>query len=317
MKNFKTGLLAATAVCGMLFVGATAQATTIGFNPGANFTDAQILGAIGGGTAATTDATSIYGSHEVNENVNVNEMAWIPTNNDFASNSWNININSNTNTFTENFVFILNNSQPGSRNFGAVIAGNASTYDNSYVTLSASLSGNVLNDGVADFNDINLQYTGTTMFLRFHPDGDATNIGGAEVIAEFGNISGSAEVSANSTGASPRLDLNWVMDLINQDDRVLTAEDDGDNLEDVGFAQIAFTSSEAQADLCGDGIVTDQQTGVDCTTTSGFDITYSVGRIGSATTSFLARVPEPGALGVLGVGLIGLAVASRRRRKAS
>ena len=143
------------------------------------------------------------------------------------------------------------------------------------------------------------------MTMFFHADGDAGNCSGGEgsaacgdgaQIAIFDVLSGTGSRSSDGTGNNT--DLNWEVELRNDITNLAFTDENGNDFDPA--AQIVLA-------------VTDQAT---VASNANFDVVLSSVENGlnGRTTFVVNAVPEPGMLGLFGLGLLGLGVAANRRK---
>lgn len=326
-KTFKNGLLAATMFGAFAVAASGAQAETIFFNPGA---------ADPGGAPHTNFLSAAFEFADLNANVAVEQFNWASVNRTVVNGSptfgtdhqqWRIEDQTNFDgsldtgdSFGEFFDFHLvnvDNATPNDDAYGSTGTSLGIPF-RTHVFMTADLSGTVVsgfNSAGNGIDDLVLDYDVADFEMFFDVDGDKATTGDQFLLASFGS-----EVRQGSAnGDLGILDLLWdvswdralegVFFLDEAGTQDVTANDtdgaDGDGLKDVlagnGSGPVFFkltqqAVTEGVDDPAGTGLIVESQ--------------------GGATGTSEINVPEPGTLALFGLGLLGLGVASHRRRKA-
>lgn len=226
-------------------------------------------------------------------------MTWDTGDVGLADSTWNMNINSATGDFTETFMMGLTHTSLGT---AETVYGLNRSF--TYVTMELNLTGNMtsFDTTVGDPTDLVGTYdNSSTLTMRFHEDGTPDpGLADGAVIAEF--------VLTNGGSVGPGNDAT---------------------LTELKFRATFDNTAGTPDGIFGNGAIdfNDLISPILTVTTNSFldgEVTSSsnpgttvvlVGRGSRATTRF--SVSEPGAMALFGLGLVGLSVAVRRKRKAA
>lgn len=306
-NTFKKTLMATAVASGMLFAGAAQAQQIITFDPGTpDGVDRTAL--LGGnafdGSAVQTDRLNMIA---VNDSLAESGIAAGDTENS----TWRLSVAADG-SFTESFTFVvtsatLNNATQavyGSPNLGA--PGSALDPDDTYVTVRASLSGQLNNSvasvlaagsttGVADLLNVTYDAGGTFSFF-FFDDFDADPAVAGDPIGVFEVVNGQSNVGLSDA----RVEFGW--DTVAQSG------------VDPFFRDASGNPFNPITELLQDFTQTVEVFSVTDNLNGTIDINV-FSRGAALGFSEFPNVPEPGALALFGVGLLGLGVVSYRRRK--
>lgn len=335
-STFKNTALAAAVAGGVLVAGLAAQAQQIiTFNPG---TVTAVNTNIYGSPVVLGDllaAPGLNGTGILHDQLNLiaGNVSGSNAGADPAGGTWGININADR-TFTETFRFnVLTGQLNGiiNRTYGVntAISGlnTVPEFDSTYVSIVAQLSGTISVAGhaalatasnnieVADAMELTYDNfgsaaaiaaggTGTFEFF-FHPEGDIT--GTATSIAVFGLTYGAGDTVISDD----RFELAFKTEATSIAGNPSFLDENGDVFNPLTNLLQTFTQAVAVSDIDKTLDIGGNPTGV-----------YNVSVISNqaaaiAGLSVFPAVPEPSALAVFGIGLIGLGLVARRRKSKS
>lgn len=292
-SNFK-GLTTAAIAAGVLLVASSANAA-VSFRPGTSDTGGGV-----GCDAATSNIHSVFGASPANlcdgsAAVALDFMTWNTADIGLGDVRWNMSIDTQTGAFSETFMMALSTT---TRN--GVDTGYGEDPANSYVSMEMNLFGQ-MDTFDTDFGTTELvgSYNAlSSMTMRFHSDGiiDAGLADGA-IIAEFNLTNGGDVQDGNISG---------ITELVFRADFDTTAGTPSGILLNgsTDFNDLLNPILKVTTNTFNDGFVLSSDP-------TGLTV-VRVGDASEATSSF--QVPEPSAIALLGLGLIGIGAAVRRKR---
>jgi hypothetical protein len=227
--------------------------------------------------------------------------------------TWSVDIDLASGTFTETFTFVLVTSENTSVGSAETSYGNPENdgANASYVTVVADLQGRVAVDNSFPGPPVNMhliyedvaEVAGAPHFdWYFWDDGVASNCGGglatsdADCVAGFFgsmDVTGSVQTAENDPGKST---LAW-SGSFNSDLVSGTLSRGGVDLDETGV--VTFTTNT---------VTPDETSANSSTQILEFDSENN-------TTIMNFQVPEPSALGLMGIGILGVGLAAIRRRR--
>lgn len=199
--------------------------------------------------------------------------------------------------------------------FGApTVVGNLLTFDPAAFNAAASGGGNDADHATLFMDIVGNSPTDTIMSINITEVGDASLVGSTGT-GVFLQMSGTIRINATTAGAITPITVGWVGTF-----------DTGDFFDAVskpGTTIWTGTVSIDIAQILADNLIYDAATSVTLTYNDNIQAFSESGIISSATVQkkavdgpavIIEVVPEPGTVALLGLGLIGLGIRSRRRR---
>lgn len=303
-KTSRKGLTVAALAAGALFV-ATAADAAVNFRPGTSDTGggvgctaavSNIFDAFFGGATDTANLCGAPNNAPVTQALDL--MVWDTADVGLGDSTWFINIDTQTGAFTETFMMGLTTTS-----LNGVETGYGLNESSTYVTMELNLTGQMtsFDTDLGSTELIGTYDAGSTMTMRFHSDGSVDPfLADGSVIAVFNLVTPSVVQDGSLVGVT---ELRFRAEF---DQSAGTP----DGIFAVGSTDFNDTPSpilKVTTNTFNDGFVV-----------SSVSDGLTVVRVGEASrASSVFQIPEPGALGLFGLGLLGLGIAARRQRKAA